>query len=368
MSKGWPVKTIGEITTITMGQSPPGDTYNDKRNGLPFFQGKAEFGIDYPTVVKWCSVPQRIAETGDILLSVRAPVGPTNFAKEKCCIGRGLASIRAKPEVSATPFLRYFFQFFESTISARGVGSTFSAINRKDIESTKILLPPLPDQRRIVFILDKADELRRLREQADRKTEELIPALFNEMFGDLNSNDRNWPVKQFGLLADNQDGKRRPVKAADRAERKGEYPYYGASGIIDYMDEYLFDTKALLIAEDGANLLARSTPIAFIAQGKYWVNNHAHIVTNNGKAELIYLCQFLNMRDLSDYITGSAQPKLNQANMNRIPVPIPPIELQQLFSSRVSTIRSLEADQSRSRKQLDDLFQSLLHQAFAGEL
>jgi type I restriction enzyme S subunit len=210
--------------------------------------------------------------------------------------------------------------------------------------------------------------LRRLRSEADRRADALVPALFHEMFGDVARNSKRWPVKPFGELADNKDGMRKPVKASDRAERKGEYPYYGASGIIDYVEGYLFDETALLIGEDGANLLARSTPIAFLAHGKYWVNNHAHVVTNNDKADLIYLCVALNGRDLANYVTGSAQPKLNQANLNRIPIPVPPLALQREFAARVSEIRALEAVQSASRQRLDDLFQSILHRAFSGEL
>jgi type I restriction enzyme S subunit len=177
-----------------------------------------------------------------------------------------------------------------------------------------------------------------------------------------------WPVKPFGELANNRDGRRKPVKASDRAERKGKYPYYGASGIIDYVEEYLFDKTALLIGEDGANLLARSTPIAFLAQGKYWVNNHAHVVMDNGTADLIYLCAALNLRNLADFVTGSAQPKLNQANMNRIPIAVPPMPLQKEFAQRVAEINALEAEQANSRRHFDNLFESMLHGAFNGEL
>lgn len=241
-------------------------------------------------------------------------------------------------------------------------------VNAKQLASLVLPMPPLAEQERIVKLLDEADELRKLRAQADRRTADLIPALFHEMFGDPGTNSKGWPVKPFGDLANNQDGKRKPVKASDRAERKGEYPYYGASGIIDYVEEYLFDETALLIGEDGANLLARSTPIAFLAHGKYWVNNHAHVVTDNGKADLNYLCIALNLRDLTDYVTGSAQPKLNQANMNRMPIPVPPLPLQKEFAARVSDIRAMQAEQAASRRRLDELFQSMLHRAFNGEL
>ena len=156
--KRWPRKKLVDIAAVQMGQSPPGESYNSDGVGLPFFQGKAEFGEEYPTTVKWCSQPSRIADAGDILLSVRAPVGPTNFAPERCCIGRGLAAIRAEPKACNPRYVRYYLNRFETDIAALGVGSTFSAINRNAIERLEVPLPPLPEQRRIVGILDEAFE------------------------------------------------------------------------------------------------------------------------------------------------------------------------------------------------------------------
>src|SRR2546428_5543708 len=124
MSREWPKKRLREIATVAMGQSPPGETYNTSGIGLPFFQGKAEFTDSSPTTTKWCSAPTRIAETGDILLSVRAPVGPTNVADRRCCIGRGLAAIQAIKGLASTRYLRYFFRWFEGSLARQGVGST----------------------------------------------------------------------------------------------------------------------------------------------------------------------------------------------------------------------------------------------------
>jgi len=187
------------------------------------------------------------------------------------------------------------------------------------------------------------------------------------MFGDPVKNPKGWPVRPLGEIVSNQDGRRKPVKAADRADRQGQYPYYGASGIIDYVDEFIFDEEALLIAEDGANLLTRSTPIAFIAKGKYWVNNHAHVVTENGLADLRYISTSLNLRDIKDYVTGSAQPKLNQASMNRILFQLPPIELQRSFSKLVGQINKETDEQSTCCNRLNDLFNSLMDRCISGK-
>ena len=123
-------------------------------------------------------------------------------------------------------------------------------------------------------------------------------------------------VHYLNEISDNCDNQRRPVTSGNRIA--GKYPYYGASGIVDYVDDYIFDGDYLLISEDGANLLARSTPIAFSIAGKNWVNNHAHVLHFDTYDTRRYVEIYLNSIDLSSYITGGAQPKLNQKNLNNI--------------------------------------------------
>lgn len=144
---GWVWTKLGDICEIEMGQSPPSETYNFEGKGLPFFQGKAEFTDLYPTVEKWCSKPQKVAVTNDILLSVRAPVGATNIANQKCCIGRGLAAIRYK---QCPKFIFYFLRSIEKALDRKGTGTTFKAVSGYIIKNEKVNLPPLPEQRAIV--------------------------------------------------------------------------------------------------------------------------------------------------------------------------------------------------------------------------
>ena len=135
-----------------------------------------------------------------------------------------------------------------------------------------------------------------------------------------------WPLVTLGELTVNLDTKRKPVKEADR--KPGPYPYYGASGIVDYVEDYLFDGEHLLIAEDGENLRTRQTPIAFRACGKFWVNNHAHIVIGNERASTRYLEYAVLGSDITSYLTGAVMPKLTQGNLNRMEVFCPPREAQ----------------------------------------
>ena len=157
-----------------------------------------------------------------------------------------------------------------------------------------------------------------------------------------------WSSRTLGELSVNHDGKRKPVKESDRTP--GPYPYYGASGIVDSVDGYLFDGPHLLIGEDGENLRTRQTPIAFMANGKFWVNNHAHIVTGNELAETRFLMYALLNSDINPYLTGAVMPKLTQGNLNRILLPCPPREVQSeivgvlgLLDDRIAHLRETNA-------------------------
>jgi len=135
---------------------------------------------------------------------------------------------------------------------------------------------------------------------------------------------KNWCWVRFETALVNRDAKRIPLSVAQRKKLEKKYDYYGASGVIDKVDRYLFDKPLLLIGEDGANLLLRSKPIAFIATGKYWVNNHAHVIDAVGGVDLHYIALFINATNLAPYVTGTAQPKMNQERLNSILVPLPP--------------------------------------------
>jgi type I restriction enzyme S subunit len=148
------IASIDSICQVIQGQSPPGDTYNSEGDGLPFFQGKAEFGPLYPIAVKWCRAPAKIADVDDVLLSVRAPVGPTNLANVRCCIGRGLAAIHSPKEIS-TRYVLYALRASASSLRSQATGSTFEAVSGDAVRNHAIALAPGPEQRRVVAELEK---------------------------------------------------------------------------------------------------------------------------------------------------------------------------------------------------------------------
>lgn len=172
-----------------------------------------------------------------------------------------------------------------------------------------------------------------------------------------------WMTSPLGDLTVNHDGKRRPVKGADR--RPGPYPYYGASGIVDYVDDYLIDGDFLLIAEDGENLRTRQTPIAFMACGKSWVNNHAHIVSGNEKADTRFLKYAVQAADVGAYLTGAVMPKLTQGNLNRIPIYHPrKIEEQRAIAHVLGSFDDKIELNSRTNETLESMVRAIFQSWF----
>ena len=166
-----------------------------------------------------------------------------------------------------------------------------------------------------------------------------------------------WQMCILGELTDNFDATRIPVKESDR--RAGPYPYYGASGIVDHVDGFLFDGEYLLVAEDGENLRTRTTPIAFLANGKFWVNNHAHIVQGNSNADTRFLKYALSVLDISGYLTGSTMPKFTQGNMNRIELLTPPLPEQRAIAHVLGTLDDKMELNRRMNETLEEMARAL---------
>jgi type I restriction enzyme, S subunit len=171
----------------------------------------------------------------------------------------------------------------------------------------------------------------------------------------------NWPTALLGDVIELFDSQRVPLNSRQRQERKGIFPYYGAQGIIDHIDDYIFDGRYILVAEDGENLNSKKLPLALFAAGKFWVNNHAHVLRGKpGVADDGFLLACLNNADIKPFVTGAAQPKLSQANLRLIRVPLPPLPIQQRIAGILSAYDELIAN-TRRRIEILELMAGALY-------
>ena len=219
----------------------------------------------------------------------------------------------------------YMFANFKSFIIKKAVSATVTSIRKPMIEEFEIPVPPIEVQQEIVRILDKFTELEAELQAELNARKKQYEYYRNQLF----TFGEEIPFVTFSEISVNCDKKRKPITGSQR--EKGYIPYYGASGVVDYVKDYIFDGDYLLISEDGANLTARVTPIAFSISGKTWVNNHAHVIYFDTDIDRKFIEYYLNSIDLSYYITGAAQPKLNQENLNKIPLPNPSYEVKKRF-------------------------------------
>ena len=231
------------------------------------------------------------------------------------------------PEFVHSKFLYYYLLTQQQRILRQVRKAGVPRLAPDVLRQLLIPLPSLSVQSRIVEILDKFTSLEaELEAELDCRKRQYI--YYRELLLDFSDENKypNVEWKKLGEVAENLDNMRRPVTGSNRVA--GEYPYYGASGIVDYVDNYIFDGDYLLVSEDGANLTARKTPIAFSISGKNWVNNHAHVLKFETYVERKFVEYYLNNLDISEYVSGAAQPKLNKANLNRIPIPLLPLSEQ----------------------------------------
>lgn len=188
---------LKDVCAINMGQSPDSKSYNDTGDGVPFFQGNADFGARYPVTRKWCSEPTKMAAPNDILISVRAPIGAMNYARENCCIGRGLAALTPDKSKALPEFIFWLLKGKNAELNSKGTGSTFKAISRKVLE--EIMIPEISLEKQIEFseILERVYGVIQARKEELQKLDELIKARFVELFGDPRSNPFGFEKKML---------------------------------------------------------------------------------------------------------------------------------------------------------------------------
>jgi len=351
--------------------------------GVPFYRGRevtrlARDGfVDNELFIseelfKEFSAKYGVPKSGDIVITAIGTIGNSYIVREDDRFYFKDASVlwlKKLKEVSSE-FINYWLK---SSLMKRqldeGNGATVDTLTIRKLHTLRLMLPPISEQKRIVAILDEAftgiDAAISNTEKNLGNARELFESYLTQAFS-----DHGWPKKYLSEVAENLDRKRVPITKAKR--KSGNIPYYGASGVVDHVVDYLFNEDLLLVSEDGANLLARTYPIAFSISGKSWVNNHAHVLKFSNIESQKFVENYLNSISLSRYVSGMAQPKLNQKALNSIPVPFPSLTVQKevvgkLEDISASTSRLLTVG-ARKLEALRELKHSLLHKAFSGEL
>jgi type I restriction enzyme S subunit len=280
-----------------------------------------------------------------------------------------LAAIKANNKFLLDKFLFYLL----TTIDTKDLvqDASYPSLKLETIEKIKFQLPSLSVQQKIVSKLDAIfAEIEKAvaATEANIKNAETLFQSYLTLF--FKRGDDNWIDKYLNEIAENLDSKRVPI--TKRVRHEGNIPYYGASGIVDYVKDFIFDGNILLVSEDGANLLARTYPIAFSVSGKCWVNNHAHVLKFSNLTSQKFVEFYLNSISLKPYVSGMAQPKLNQTMLNKIPIPFPSLERQsellRLFESIKESTNALKKSYSKKIEGLALLKQSILKNVFNGEL
>lgn len=325
-------------------------------------------------------------QRNDLVLTTRGTVGNAAYYDslvpyENIRINSGMVIIRNRDSQIDTRFVYLLLSsdVIQDQIKRIAFGSAQPQLTVATIKKLKIPLPPLPEQRKIAEILSTWDEAIDLTEQLiaakQRRKQALMQRLltgqvrfpeFAPPEANLGSNllPHGWKTDLLGNIVMFLDERRKPVKQNDREKIRGTIPYYGASGIIDYVDDYIFDDELILLGEDGANILTRSTRLVFRVSGKCWINNHAHVIKPKSSMDIDYLCEYLESLSYVQYNTGTAQPKLTKETCQSIPVVIPPLE-EQIRISSVLRLCDEELDLHQQklaalRRQKQGLMQQLL--------
>ena len=370
---------LSDICSITMGQSPDSSTYNDNGNGLPFFQGNADFGNRNPHVRVWCSEPKKIAHQDDILISVRAPIGALNIANQECCIGRGLAALSVKTEYCLQEYLWYYLCNAVDELNSKGTGSTFKAINKNVLAELSVRLFDLKVQQRIVLSLNKLTELINQSKRSISKLDELIKSRFVEMFGDLSTNSKAWSIVPLEEVAEIRIGPFGSLLHKENYICNG-HALVNPSHIIDSriipdVKLTISDTKyhemlAYHLRKDDIVLGRRGEMgrCAVVQEKGLLCGTGSMIIRPNGKLKSYFLQTILSSplykKILEDKAVGVTMLNLNVPIVSSVAIPLLPVDLQDEFIALLQTVEQQKATVQKSIDKLETLQKSLMQEYF----
>ena len=341
---------LKDVCKINMGQSPDSSSYNINEEGIPFFQGNADFGERYPVARVWCNAPTKIAQPEDILISVRAPIGALNYAGEKCCIGRGLAALTPDRSKVSLEFMYWLLKGKNEELNSKGTGSTFKAISRKVLEEIMVPNIDFDKQHEYAEILEKTYGVIQKRKEELQHLDDLIKARFVEMFGDIILNPYGWDKDFLGTICDVRDGTHDSPQYYETG-----YPLVTSknvtAGRIDLSD-------CSLISEADYNKINERSkvdigdiimpmigtvgkPVIVDVEPNFAIKNVALIKFKQASKVLNVYIRALLQSDYFDdavfnKVKGGTQKFIALGDIRKLEVPVPPIELQNQFAAFVA--------------------------------
>jgi type I restriction enzyme S subunit len=377
MRQGWEIKTIGTVCKVIAGQSPEGKFYNDNGNGLPFYQGKKEYGEKYigePTT--WTTKVTKEAEANDILMSVRAPVGPINFATQKICIGRGLAAIRATKLIDKE-FLFNFLLKHESEIVGN-TGAVFNSINKAQIEAIEIPLPPLPEQQRIVAILDEAfAAIAKAKANAEQNLKNAKELFESYLQGVFENKGEGWEEKTLGEVCEFRNG----AAHEQHIDEDGKYILVNSKHISSDGEKGKRTNSALsplyvgdiaFVMSDVPNGKALAKCFLVDRNNTYTLNQRIGAIRSKMFDDEFLVYQFNRHKYLLSFNNGENQTNLRKNDILNCPLYLPKMVEQQTIVQKLDALsietKKLETIYQQKINDLEELKKSVLQKAFNGEL
>jgi len=384
----WDFLQLKDIAKVNMGSSPPSSTYNEDGDGLPFFQGNAEFGSIYPEENQWCTDPQKVADKDNILISVRAPVGDINIAPYKCCIGRGLAAIEG--EETSNKFIYYCLKQFNPKLQSYSQGSTFSSINKKVLETFFVNYPPLTEQKKIASILSSVDKAIEKTDEIIEETKELKKGLMQQLltkgighseFKEVRLNTKkvsiplNWEVKKLEQLVKIKNGNS-PSKF-DFSE-EGEHPFIKVNDMnfaykyIAKADLYFNESKYDLVNPNTIIFPKRGAAIStnkinILSKKAYYDTNVMGLITND-KLVNEYLYYYIQDLGLWQFADTTSIPQINNKHIYPLLIPYPKLEEQKKIASILSSVDDKIQKEEEYKAKLERLKKGLMQKLLTGEI
>ena len=371
---------LSEYCFVNMGQSPASETYNNNADGLPFYQGNADFGEIHPQTRIWCSAPVKIANKGDLLISVRAPIGALNIATEQCCIGRGLAVLTPKLDKCRIKYIYFAIQSQINFLIANGTGSTFKAVNKNTLENLLIPVSSLNKQDEIVNIFEKLNNIINKRKEQLLLLDNAVKSRFIEMFGDVIHNSKKWQNCLFSEITSSRLGK---MLDAKQQTGRNSYPYLANFNVqwfrfnLKNLNKMDFDEKDrsefelcegdLLVCEGGeigrCAVWHNELQPCFFQKALHRVRCNREIILPDYLSWWFrYNCDYGGFAALAGSKATIAH--LPGTKLKQLQVVVPPVELQEQFVAFVKKTDKSKLEIQKSLDKLEILKKSLMQQYF----